>query len=106
MSENYVKFMNDTHYYEGEKVSFMKMGLKIAGLVFKPENFDENKKYPAIVVTHPVGGVKEQVAGLYAKRLAQKGFVTLAYDAAYQGESGGEPHYLENPASRVEDVRS
>ena len=106
MSENYVKFMNDTHYYEGEKVSFMKMGLKIAGLVFKPENFDENKKYPAIVVTHPGDGVKEQVTGLYAKRLAQKGFVTLAYDAAYQGESGGEPHYLENPASRVEDVRS
>ena len=50
---DFVKFMNDSHYYEGERVSFMKMGLKIAELLFKPENFDENKKYPAIVVTHP-----------------------------------------------------
>lgn len=80
--------------------------IKIAGELYKPENFSESKKYPAIVVVHPAGGVKEQVAGLYAKKLAEKGFVTLAYDAAYQGESGGEPHYLENPASRVEDVRS
>lgn len=52
----HVKFMNDSHYYEGERVSFMKMGLKMAGLVFKPENFDANKKYPAIVVTHPAEG--------------------------------------------------
>ena len=80
--------------------------IKIVGELYKPENFDRNKKYSAIVVVHPAGGVKEQVAGLYAKKLAQKGFVTLAYDAAYQGESGGKPHYLENPSSRVEDVRS
>lgn len=80
--------------------------VKIAGELYKPENFDSTKKYPAIVVVHPAGGVKEQVAGLYAKRLAEKGFITLAYDAAYQGESTGVPHFLENPASRVEDVRS
>ena len=80
--------------------------VKIAGGLYKPENFDSTKKYPAIIVVHPAGGVKEQVAGLYAKKLAEKGFITLAYDAAYQGESGGEPHFLENPASRVEDVRS
>ena len=80
--------------------------VKIAGELYKPENFDVNKKYPAIVVVHPAGGVKEQVAGLYAKKLSERGFVTLAYDAAYQGESGGEPHFLERPSSRVEDVRS
>ena len=80
--------------------------VKIAGELYKPENFDSTKKYPAIIVVHPAGGVKEQVAGLYAKKLAEKGFITLAYDAAYQGESGGEPHFLENPVSRVEDVRS
>lgn len=91
-----------------EKVSYKQTynNVKIAGELYKPQNIDDTKKYPAIVVVHPAGGVKEQVAGLYAKRLAEQGFVTLAYDAAYQGESGGKPHFLENPSSRVEDVRS
>lgn len=91
-----------------EKVFYNRMydNIKIAAEIYKPVAFDKNKKYPAIIVVHPAGGVKEQVAGLYAQKLAHKGFVTLAYDAAYQGESGGDPHYLENPASRVEDVRS
>lgn len=106
MTEEHVKFMNDSHYYEGERVSFMKMGLKIAALLFKPENFDENKKYPAIVVTHPGGGVKEQVASLYGWNLSKKGYVTIAFDASYQGESEGIPRYLEDPTSRVEDIRS
>ena len=80
--------------------------IKIAGELYKPNNFDTGKKYPAIIVVHPAGGVKEQVAGLYAQKLSEQGFITLAFDASYQGESGGTPHFLENPASRVEDVRS
>ncbi|HDA1983711.1 TPA: alpha/beta hydrolase [Staphylococcus aureus] len=74
--------------------------------MYFPENFDENNQYPAIVVNHPAGGVKEQTAGLYAERLATLGYVTMAYDASYQGESEGQPHNLENPSSRVEDVRA
>ena len=85
MTAEHVKFMNDSHYYEGERVSFMKMGLKMAGLVFKPENFDAGvnagKKYPAIVVTHPGGGVKEQVVSLYGWNLSKKGYVAIAFDA-------------------------
>ncbi len=80
--------------------------IKIAAELYKPADFNSNKKYPAIIVVHPAGGVKERVAGLYAQNLAKNGFVTLAFDASYQGVSGGEPRFLENPASRVEDVRS
>jgi fermentation-respiration switch protein FrsA (DUF1100 family) len=70
-----------------------------------PATFDENKKYPAIVVTHPGGGVKQQAAGLYAEEMAKEtGFITIATDASYQGESTGEPRQLENPYIRTEDI--
>ena len=74
-----------------------------AGINFPPE-FEESKKYPAIVVTHPGGGVKEQTAGTYGRKLAEQGFVTLVHDASYHGESTGEPRQLENPYIRTEDV--
>lgn len=96
----------ETHYQEGKKVTFKKLGLNIVGLLFLPDNFDEKNKYPAIVVTHPGGGVKEQCSSLYAWNLARNGYVALAFDASYQGESEGLPRYLEDPTSRVEDIRS
>lgn len=96
----------DTHYKEGKKVSFKKYDLNIAGLLFLPNDFNETEKYPAIVVTHPGGGVKEQCSSLYAWNLAQKGYIALAFDASHQGESEGYPRYLEDPTSRVEDIRS
>lgn len=99
-------FTTDTHCQEGTRVSFMKTGLRIAGLVFFPPNFDDNATYPAIVFTHPGGGVKEQVASLYCWNLAQKGYVTLAFDASYQGESEGTPRHLEDPTARVDDIRA
>ena len=95
-----------THFEEGQKVSFKKYNLNLAGLLFLPKDFTADKKYPAIVVTHPGGGVKEQCSSLYAWNLAQAGYVALAFDASHQGESEGEPRYLEDPTSRVEDIRS
>jgi uncharacterized protein len=80
------------------------MGTTIVANLFKPAGFDAGRKYPAIVVTHPFGGVKEQTAGLYAQHLAEQGSITLAYDASYQGESGGEPRLMEVPAQRLDDI--
>lgn len=79
-------------------------GLDIAANVYTPADYDATKKYPAIVVAHPNGGVKEQVAGLYAQRLAENGYITIAADASYQGASGGEPRHTDKPANREEDI--
>ena len=89
------------------KVSFTNSNnptISLSAVIYFPPKFDETRQYQAIVLSHPGGGVKEQTAGTYAKKLAEKGFVTIAYDASYQGESGGEPRQLENPYIRTEDV--
>lgn len=85
-------------------VTYELNGVKIAANVYTPANFDATHKYPAIVVAHPNGGVKEQVAGLYAQRLAENGFVTLVADASYQGASGGMPRHKDVPSARIEDI--
>lgn len=85
-------------------VSYKLNGIDIAANVYTPANYDASKKYPAVVIAHPNGGVKEQTAGLYAQRLAALGYITIAADAMFQGASGGEPRHTDKPAYRIEDI--
>ncbi len=86
-------------------VTYQLHGIDIAANVYTPAGYEPSGKYPVVVVAHPNGGVKEQVAGLYAQRLAESGYITMAADASYQGASGGEPRNVDKPAFRIEDIR-
>lgn len=87
-----------------EKVSFPNRFLiNVVGNLYFPPNYDANKKYAAIIVGHPFGGVKEQTSGLHAQKMAELGYVTLAFDASHYGESSGYPRYIESSETRVED---
>lgn len=76
----------------------------IAADLYFPPNFDENNTYPAIVAAHPIGSCKEQTSGnVYATALAEAGYLVVAFDASFQGASGGQPRFLEDPSQRVQD---
>ncbi|QVQ37310.1 alpha/beta hydrolase [Pseudochrobactrum algeriensis] len=78
----------------------------IAADIHFPTHFDKTKKYPAIISAHPIGSCKEQTSGnVYGAALAKEGFVVIAFDASFQGASGGEPRFIEDPTLRVEDFR-
>ncbi len=88
-----------------KNIKFKARGLNVAAILNIPEGAEE-KKNPAIVCVHPGSSCKEQTAGIYAEKLANLGYVTIIFDASYQGESEGEPRYIEDPSARVEDIRS
>lgn len=89
-----------------ESIAFKNRAYQMAGNLYFPANFDKKNKYAAVVCVHPASGVKEQTAGLYANKIADQGFITLSFDASFQGESQGEPRGLEDPYTRVEDIRA
>lgn len=94
-------------YTEGlNKVSFTSEGTRIAGHLFIPKGYDSTKNLKAIVCITPASGIKEQTAGIYAEKLAKKGFVTLAFDHRSYGESGGFPRAMENAPMKVEDIKN
>lgn len=85
-----------------KKVSFTnRYGIRLVGDLYVPQNMDG--KMPAIAVCGPYGAVKEQSSGLYAQTLAERGFVTLAFDPSYSGESGGQPRYVSSAEIYTED---
>ncbi|WP_425289279.1 alpha/beta hydrolase [Shewanella algae] len=90
-----------------KKVSFRNadMAWDMAALILLPDGFDAAKRYPTMVSVHPFGSCKEQTSSaVYGKALAELGYVVIAFDASFQGESGGMPRYVEDPTQRVEDI--
>lgn len=80
-----------------------RFGIILAGDLYAPVGLDTSEKHPALLVGPPYGGVKEQGAGVWANQLAQRGFVVLAFDPSYNGESGGEPRHVSSPDIFTED---
>lgn len=107
-TENNMK--NEVHYtfpqsdkVEHQKVEFKnRYGITLVADMYKPKNSD-GKKLSAIAVSGPFGAVKEQTSGLYAQEMAERGFLTIAFDPSYTGESGGEPRYVASPDINTED---
>ncbi|WP_226575679.1 alpha/beta hydrolase [Acuticoccus sediminis] len=89
-----------------QRVSFEAGGAEIAGNLHLPGGFDESRPGPMVVIATPGSSVKEQIGAFYADRLAAGGIAALAFDPSHQGESAGMPRDLEDPAARVEDIRS
>lgn len=87
------------------RVRFENRGLPVVGDLHLPPDFDEGQSWPALVLATPGSSVKEQIGGVYARRMAERGFVALTFDPSYQGESGGEPRDREDPSVRIEDIR-
>lgn len=84
------------------KVTFTnRYGITLAADLYVPENADG--PLPAIAVCGPFGAVKEQASGLYAQEMAERGFITLAFDPSFTGESGGQPRYMTSPDINTED---
>ena len=85
-----------------EKVTFVnRYGITLAADLYKPKN--ASGKYPAIAVSGPFGAVKEQCSGLYAQTMAERGYLTIAFDPSFTGESGGNPRYMASPDINTED---
>ena len=76
-----------------KKVTFVnRYGITLAADLYKPKNV--SGKYPAIAVSGPFGAIKEQCSGLYAQTMAEKGYLTIAFDPSFTGESGGNPRFM------------
>ena len=87
------------------KVTFInRYGITLAADMYVPKN--AAGKLPAIAVSGPFGAVKEQCSGLYAQTMAERGFLTIAFDPSFTGESGGEPRYMASPDINTEDFQA
>ncbi len=103
MSQDWDKVFPKSEKVDHQKVTFRnRYGIDLTGDLYLPKE-RANDRLPAIVVSGPFGAVKEQSSGLYAQTMAERGFVTLAFDPSYTGESGGEPRNVASPDINTED---
>lgn len=103
MSEEWDKVFPRSANVDHQKVTFKnRYGITLAGDLYLPKD-RANRRLPALAVGGPFGAVKEQSSGLYAQTMAERGFVTLAFDGSYTGESGGEPRNVASPDINTED---
>ena len=99
----------DKTFPQSEKVNHSKItfhnryGVTLAADLYEPKGIKKGEKLPAIAVSGPFGAVKEQTSGLYAQHMAERGFITIAFDPSFTGESGGEPRYVASPDINTED---
>lgn len=102
LTSNWDKVFPQSDKINHSKVTFKnRYGITLAADIYIPKNNKE--KLPAIAVSGPFGAVKEQVSGLYAQTMAERGFLTIAFDPSFTGESGGEPRYVASPDINTED---
>ena len=103
LEQNWDKVFKQSDKVDHKKITFRnRFGITLAADMYIPKDA-AGKKLPAIAVSGPFGAVKEQSSGLYAQTLAERGFVTVAFDPSFTGESGGEPRYMNSPDINTED---
>jgi fermentation-respiration switch protein FrsA (DUF1100 family) len=100
---NEVSKMKDTAM---KKIEFSSEGEKVVGNLYFPKGYDANKPYPAVIVSGSWTTVKEQMSSLYAHKLADQGFITLAFDPRNFGESEGEIRFYEKPSQKIVDIKN
>ncbi len=102
LTKEWDKVFKKSEKVDHEKVTFHnRYGITLAADLYVPKN--AKGKLPAIAVCGPFGAVKEQSSGLYAQEMAERGFLTIAFDPSFTGESGGQPRYVASPDINTED---
>ena len=105
LTDKWDKVFPKSDKVEHRKITFHnRYGITLAADLYKPLKSEE--KLPAIAISGPFGAVKEQSSGLYAQILAERGFLTIAFDPSFTGESGGEPRYMASPDINTEDFQA
>jgi fermentation-respiration switch protein FrsA (DUF1100 family) len=105
LTDEWDKTFTKSDNVDHQKVTFNnRYGITIAADLYLPKNRAAGRRLPALAVSGPFGAVKEQVSGLYAQTMAERGFVALAIDPSYTGESSGEPRNVASPDINAEDV--